>query len=111
DPNAPGEEIDLALTESMMKTLDFLPIEFDQLGAVRERAGNSNLYSAPAAVYATKDGKWVSLSGSTNALYACNCRAIGRPDLIGEPRFATNAMRVERSKEISGIFAEWCSRH
>ncbi len=111
DPNAPGEEIDLSMTEATLRLLEFLAIEHDQLGTVRERSGNSNQYSAPAAVYKTKDNRWVSLAGSTNVLYANNCRAIGRPDLIDDPRFANNGMRTERKDELNAIFSDWCATH
>ena len=110
DRDAPGEEIDLSMTEATLKLMDFLVIEHDQLGVVRERSGNANQYSAPAAVYSTRDKRWVSLSGSTNALYANNCRAISRPDLIDDPRFANNARRVEHAVELNGIFAAWCAQ-
>lgn len=109
DPQAPGEEIDLSLTEATLRILEFLAIEYDQLGAVRGRTGNANAYSAPSAVYRTGDGRWVTLSGSTNATYANNCRAIGRPDLIEDPRFASNGLRVENARELNAIFAAWCA--
>ena len=111
DPNAPGEEIDLSMTEATLRLLEFLAIEHDQLGTVRERSGNANQYSAPAAVYRTSDHRWVSLAGSTNVLYANNCRAIGRPDLIEDPRFASNGMRVEHGGELNAIFSAWCATH
>ncbi|QPF89322.1 CaiB/BaiF CoA transferase family protein [Bradyrhizobium commune] len=111
DPDAPGEEIDLALTEAVFRLLDVLAIEFDQLGDVRGRIGNANAYSAPAAVYRTRDDRWVTLAGSTNALFAANCRAIGRPDLIEDPRFSNNARRVDHSTELNAIFSQWCSDH
>ena len=111
DPDAPGEEIDLALTEAVFRLIDVLPIEYDQLGFVRSRIGNANGYSAPAAVFRTGDDRWVTLAGSTNALYAANCRAIGRPDLIGDPRFATNDGRVKHAAELNAIFATWCLDH
>ncbi|QOZ70936.1 CaiB/BaiF CoA transferase family protein [Bradyrhizobium arachidis] len=111
NPDAPGEEIDLALTEAVFRLLDVLPIEFDQLGEVRGRIGNGNAYSAPAAVYRTRDDRWVTLAGSTNALFAANCRAIGRPDLIEDPRFSNNARRVEHSAELNAIFSQWCGDH
>ncbi|KIZ48158.1 MULTISPECIES: CoA transferase [Rhodopseudomonas] len=111
DPAAGGEEIDLALTEATFRLLEILPVEFDQLGFVRSRIGNGNGYSAPAAVYRTKDERWVTLAGSTNALYAANCRAIDRPDLIDDPRFANNVRRVEHSAELNDVFATWCAAH
>lgn len=111
DTEAPGEEIDLSLTEATLRLLEYLPIEYDQLGITRERSGNANQYSAPAAVYRSADGHWVTLAGSTNTLYANNCRAIGRQDLIEDSRFATNALRVEHAVELNAIFADWCARH
>ncbi|MBR0953654.1 CaiB/BaiF CoA transferase family protein [Bradyrhizobium canariense] len=111
NPDAPGEEIDLALTEAVFRLLDVLPIEFDQLGEVRGRIGNGNAYSAPAAVYRTNDDRWVTLAGSTDALFASNCRAIGRPDLIDDPRFSNNSRRVDHSKELNAIFSDWCRGH
>ncbi len=109
DPQAAGEEIDLSLLESTFKLLEFLPIEHRLLGQVRQRSGNASQYSAPAAVYRTADERWVSLSGSTNALFAANCRAIGRPELIGDPRFADNSTRVQHADELNRLFASWCA--
>ncbi len=110
EPNAPGEEIDLSMTEATLKLLEFLPIEYEQLGSVRERSGNASQYSAPAAVYKTSDERWVSLSGSTNALFANNCRAIGRADLVDDTRFRDNTSRVANGKELNHIFATWCAQ-
>jgi crotonobetainyl-CoA:carnitine CoA-transferase CaiB-like acyl-CoA transferase len=110
-PVAAGEEIDLSLTEASFRLLEFLPVEYDQLGVVRGRTGNRNAYSAPAAVYRTNDDHWVTLAGSTNALFANNCRAIGRPDLIEDPRCLTNATRVQHARELNIIFSEWCATH
>ena len=111
DPAAPGEEIDLSLTEATFRLLDVLAIEHDQLGTVRSRIGNANGYSAPAAVFRTSDDHWVTLAGSTNALFAANCRAIERPDLITDPRFASNDRRVQHASELNDIFAGWCAAH
>ena len=51
------------------------------------------------------------LAGSTNVFYANNCRAIGRPDLIDDPRFANNSMRTECKDELNAIFSDWCATH
>ena len=52
DPNLRGQEIDCSVTEAMMRTLDFLAIEYDQLGTVRTQSGNRSQYAAPGNIYA-----------------------------------------------------------
>lgn len=108
DPTLPGEEIDLSMTECIIRLLDFMPGVYQQTGIIPGRDGNTSPYSAPAATYRTRDDKWVSMAGSSNALFAANCRAIGREDLIDDPRFATNPARVQHREETNQIFADWC---
>ncbi|MFZ5779897.1 MAG: CaiB/BaiF CoA transferase family protein [Pseudomonadota bacterium] len=111
DPAAKGEEIDLSMTEATFRLLDVLPVEYQQLGHVRERCGNGNLYSAPANVYRTRDGKYVSLAGSTQAIFHANLRAIGREDLAADPRYSSNSMRVQNGAAIDAIFRDWVAAH
>ncbi|MSP98223.1 MAG: CoA transferase [Betaproteobacteria bacterium] len=111
DPTLPGEEIDLSLTEGMLRLVDFLPIEHDQLGVVRERIGNSNHFSAPTIVCKSRDGKWISLSGGNDAIFANNCRAIGREDLISDARFTKSPSRAKHKDVLNDIFRAWCAEH
>lgn len=106
-----GEEIDLSLTEALFRIIEVLAIEYDQLGEVRERSGNLNLYSAPSNVYLTSDKRYVTVAGSTNRTFCNNARAIGRPDLIEDPRFATNASRVAHTSDLDSIFGDWIAAH
>lgn len=106
-----GEEIDLSLTEALLRIVEVLAIEYDQLGHVRQRSGNRNQYSAPSDVYLTADKRYVSLAGSTERTFANNARAIGRPDLIDDPRFAGNAARVKNVGELDRIFGGWIASH
>lgn len=107
NPNLSGEEIDLSLTEAMLRLVDFLPIGYDQLGNVPERMGNSTHYTAPTLVCRTHDGQWISLSGGNDALFANNCRAIGRDDLINDLRFLTSSSRAQHKNVLNTIFREW----
>ncbi|MBO0333289.1 CoA transferase [Sneathiella sp. CAU 1612] len=111
DESAKGEEIDLSLTEATFRLLDFLAIEYDQLGVVRGRSGNRNQYSAPSDVYLTSDKKYVSLAGSTNATFKGNATAVGRPELADDPRYANNGLRVQNAKELDKIFGSFISSH
>ena len=111
DDEAIGEEIDLSLTEATFRILEFLAIEYDQLGTARSRSGNRNQYAAPADVYLTSDKRYVSLAGSTDRLFQNNARAIGRRDLINDVRFATNDLRVTNADALDRIFGAWIASH
>src|SRR5262249_48444673 len=89
-PDSPGQEIDLAATEAIFRVLDFLAVEYDQLGIVRERLGNLSAYAAPSNIYATRDGKWLSMAVSAQSIFERLCQAIDRPDLLADPRYADN---------------------
>lgn len=106
-----GEEIDLAMTEAVLRLLESLAIEYDQLGDVRERVGNKNTYSAPSDVYMTADKRYVSLAGSTNSTFLYNATAIGQPELVEDPRFNSNAGRVKHVSELDRIFGSWIAAH
>ncbi|MEW5422288.1 CaiB/BaiF CoA transferase family protein [Amorphus sp. 3PC139-8] len=106
-----GEEIDLALTEATFRLLENLAIEYDQLGQVRERDGNNNQYTAPANVFQTADGRFVTVTGSTDSMFAANMRAIDQADLITDPRFADNRHRMEYRDELDAIFRAFMEAH
>ncbi len=106
----PGQEIDCSLMESMLRVMDFLPIEYDQLGKVRSRSGNASQYAAPGNVYRTGDGRWASIAASTQRIFERLCQALGRQDLLADPRFASNAQRVSHRSELDSILGEEIGR-
>ncbi len=103
DPGRRGQEIDCSATEAMLRTLEFLAIEYDQLGAVRTRSGNRSQYAAPGNVYRTADGKWASIAASTQSIFVRLCVALDLRHLPDDPRFATNPERVKNHRELDGI--------
>jgi crotonobetainyl-CoA:carnitine CoA-transferase CaiB-like acyl-CoA transferase len=102
-----GAVIDACLYASVLRILEWTVAGYDRLGIVREREGNRLGTSAPLDNYPTADGKYVCLVAGSDVNYARLCRAMGREDLIGDPRFATLRDRAARSDEINGIVAGW----
>ena len=100
DPAQAGQEIDCSISEAMLRVLEFLPIEYDQLGAVRTRSGNRSQYAAPGNVYRTSDGRWASIAASTQSIFLRLAKALDLGDLPGDPRFATNPARVANRDAI-----------
>jgi crotonobetainyl-CoA:carnitine CoA-transferase CaiB-like acyl-CoA transferase len=110
NPDARGQEIDCAVAEAMMRTLEFLAIEYDQLGTVRTASGNRSQYAAPGNIYATSDGKWASIAASTQSIYERFCAALGLEHLLTDPRFVDNPSRVKNYQAIDKIVSEAISR-
>jgi crotonobetainyl-CoA:carnitine CoA-transferase CaiB-like acyl-CoA transferase len=106
DPSSRGQEIDCSMTEAMLRTLDFLAIEYDQLGTVRTASGNRSQYAAPGNIYATRDGKWASIAASTQSIFERLCAALGLEALLADPRFADNPSRVSNRDAIDGIVGD-----
>jgi len=100
NPGKRGQEIDCSATEAMLRTLEFLAIEYDQLGTVRTRSGNRSQYAAPGNVYRTADGKWASIAASTQSIFERLCTALGIRELLQDERFATNPARVRHYKAL-----------
>ena len=110
DPSSRGQEIDCSLTEAMLRTLDFLAIEYDQLGTVRTASGNRSQYAAPGNIYATRDGKWASIAASTQSIFERLCAALGLEALFTDPRFSDNPSRVSNRDAIDGIVGDAIGR-
>jgi formyl-CoA transferase len=70
---------------------------------VRKRVGSASEGTSPRNVYPTKDGGWVAISASTQAMTERLFRAIGRDDLNQDPAFKTNTERVKRRDEVDAI--------
>jgi len=112
-----GQVIDLGLYESVFRLLEFDPIQYDQIrdvpgrreARVHTRSGNQLSYVAPSSMFRTSEGKWLTLAASTQQIFEDLCRAIGREDLIADPRFADNPTRVLHREAINGIVADWIS--
>ena len=73
---------------------------FLALGEAPPRMGNGMPYNAPSAdLVETLDG-WIVVSAYQQDHWRRLCATIARPDLVADPRFATNEDRVEHRAEM-----------
>ncbi|MBV8299692.1 MAG: CoA transferase [Candidatus Eremiobacteraeota bacterium] len=102
-----GDYVDVSLLEaSIALTQGMLP-EYDALGIVRERTGNSHAAVAPSNIYPTRDGKWIAIGANANSLFRRFVTAMGKPELADDPRYRGNRERTERGAEIDAWVADW----
>jgi len=98
-----GQVIDLPLLDPLFAILSPQAANYRLTGEVKPRAGSRSTNTAPRNAYICKDGKYVGLSGSIQKMAERLFRAIGRPDLVGDPRFRTNADRLRHAEALDGI--------
>jgi formyl-CoA transferase len=98
-----GQVIDLPLLDPLFAILSPQAANYRLTGKPKERTGSRSTNSAPRNAYRCKDGRYVGLSGSTQGMAERLFRAIGRPDLIDDPRFRTNAERVRHAEQLDAI--------
>lgn len=106
-----GREIDLSATEALFRLLEPLAVEYEQLGQVRQRAGNRATYTAPSNMYATADGHWVSLVASSDPIFRRLCHAIGEAGMADDPRYASNPERVRHLDALDAVIKTWFATH
>lgn len=102
-----GQVIDLSLLEPIYSTLGAEAAWHQVTGKTRERVGSGSNETSPRNVYATKDGKWLAMSGSMQSMAERIFRVIGRDDMNHDPKFKTNGDRVANRHEVDAIVGGW----
>ncbi|HET6521792.1 MAG TPA: CoA transferase [Geminicoccaceae bacterium] len=100
-----GQVLDLSLFEPIFSILGPEAANYRLTGRVPRRLGNRSVDTAPRNLYRCKDGRYVALSASRQGMAERVFHAIGRPELIDDPRFRTNADRVANGDALDAIVA------
>jgi crotonobetainyl-CoA:carnitine CoA-transferase CaiB-like acyl-CoA transferase len=62
-------------------------------------------------VFPTKDGRWISMSASMQAMVDRLYKALGVPEMLADPRFRTNADRVANAEASEAPIRAFISAH
>ena len=113
-----GQYIDTSLFESALAMSVWEATEFWATGEAPHAMGSAHRLSAPYQAFRTSDG-YVTLAALTPVQWQRLCETLGRPSLIDDSRFATNASRMTNRPELvrevedalaSGTTAQWVDR-
>ena len=102
-----GQEVDLGLYEPLFRLMEAFVPAYDKLGRVPERQGHHMDTASPVGTYRTKDDGWVVMTASTQPTWERCALAIGRPELIDDPRFLDNGLRVQHAAELAEYITAW----
>lgn len=100
DRTGKGEHVEVSLLDSALSGLVNVAQNVLVTGEEAARYGNTHRSVAPYQPLRAKSGS-VAVAAANDGLFEKLCGAIGRNDLLDDPRFATNAERVEHRAELA----------
>ncbi len=94
-----GQVIDLPLLDPIISILGPQAASLAVSGHNPPRTGSRSNTTSPRNVFRTRDGRYIAISASIQAMAERLLRTIGRADMIADPRFATHTSRVANADE------------
>ncbi len=105
-----GQHLDIALLDCMVGVLANQNLNYLVSGQVPGRLGSAHPNIVPYQVFATADGD-IMLAVGNDTQFVRLCELLNLPALAHDPRYATNAARVEHRQPLvaalSTAFARW----
>lgn len=107
-----GATIDTSLYETALAWQTVQISDYLNSGEAPERHGSGNANIVPYQTFFCRNGEELMISAGNDKLFRSLCSVLGAPELGGDPRFATNDMRVRnRSALLPMLQAMICERN
>lgn len=101
-----GEKIDVSLVDSMVSSLEIINTIYLCTGKTPQRIGNRYEAIYPYDSFQAKDGMLVIGAGNQK-LFTILCGVMKREDLLTDPQFADNNLRVINHAELKPHIEAW----
>jgi crotonobetainyl-CoA:carnitine CoA-transferase CaiB-like acyl-CoA transferase len=100
-----GQKVEISMQDAMAALLTYQAGIYFGIGARPARRGNKHPSIVPYEVFRAADA-YLTLGVANNSLWERCCAAMDRPDLARDPRFATEAARVEHRETLVPLLNE-----
>jgi formyl-CoA transferase len=102
-----GQLVDVSLYESVLPFLCTAMVAWTPGDPPPARTGSRVPGAVPRNVYGTADGRWLAVSGATDAQVGRVLALLGVDTPDARARFATSAARLEHGDELDALVAAW----
>ncbi len=102
-----GQCVSGSLLGTALTFSNALAIDHALNGIERQPIGNRSYSSAPTDIFRTRDG-WIVTQIVGGGIFARWANLVGRPDLIDDPRYASDILRGDNGEALSTIMQTWC---
>ena len=100
-----GQLVETSLMEAAIQQTYWQSAMFFATGVNPGPTGSAHVLTAPYEAFATQDG-WVNVGGANQANWERIAQVIGRPELVGDPRFTTNTCRMRNRAALTAAIGE-----
>ena len=100
-----GQEVQCAMVDGLISMFTFAAGAYFSTGELPPRNGNDHMVIAPYGLFKASDGL-IAIAPSTDKAWGQLCGAIGRPELVEDPRFDSQEKRRDRRPELNKIVGE-----
>src|SRR6056297_1705351 len=100
------KKVDIAMLDSQIAILENAIARYTASGEAPGPLGNRHPSITPFQAVKAKD-EWFIIAVGNDNIWAKFCEAIGREDLIDDPRFKTNDKRTENREELVEIINDF----
>lgn len=111
DKTGRGQIIDVAIFESVFRTLDEIAGAYAMFGKVREREGAGSYIACPHGHFRTRDDKWVAIACTTDRMFERLAAAMEQPELAAADAYGIQAKRLEARDHIDALVIDWVASH
>ncbi len=100
-----GQMVDVSLLDSQIAWLTYRAGAYFASGEVPQPMGSGHPVIVPYQAFKSKD-VFVNIAVGNDQLWERFCKAVGLENVMNDPKFATNAKRVENREEIVKIISD-----
>jgi len=100
-----GQMIDVSLLDSQVAWLTYRAGAYFTSGEIPQPVGSGHPVIVPYQAFKAKD-VYINIAVGNDQLWEKFCRAVGLEKVMDDPKFATNAKRVENREEIVKIISD-----
>ena len=102
-----GQVVDSTLIESAFSFMEAYVPGYEKTGKTGMRAGAKLPNSAPNNLYPTGDGQHIHIAALADSMFKRLCKAMGKPQLADDTRYATQAERNRNEEEVERLVTAW----
>jgi len=104
-----GVHVDLALWEALLVLLPEGLMDYAMNKSQPERDGNRDCWISPHGCFKAKgdDDKWVTIACGNETEWQALCKAMGKPELAADKRFADVTARKANEDALEEIISAW----